>query len=509
VADDYSFGPDEGSARARARARSAAPGDAGARVPGAAEARAAEKDGASDGMGAGGAGVPGGPGGPGAAGMGGGRGGRGSKTPAHLDRGEGAILGSAQTDAGPDYTYRRLRPHRRDDVNPYADARDEVAGFDRRTVRIGVLAAVLAAVLLCALVLPSGWFSVNMRGTTAAQWMALLQQRVEGLVSLVTFQGGTYGMDYVTYRYLIVAVAGAALSISGAVFQGSLKNALASPSTLGVMTGCNLGRIVYVLFFMNTTFQVSGLQVSQLSSALDAMGTAEYVWSVYGMALCALAGGFAVAATVILVATVAGHGRASSVVMVIAGQVVAAVIGAVVSLVQYYFTETGDSRAELLANLQVESFSNTFRALDLLLVGLPVALCVAVIVAQRSKLNLLAFSEDEARSMGLATQRARWTVVLACTALTGVVVAFCGQVGMVGFMVPHLVRRIVGPDLKYMVPASGLAGAAFLVAAYFFTSLFESGVLASFGVYTSIIGSIVFLVIALRQRGATRGDWTE
>lgn len=427
---------------------------------------------------------------------------------ANLSRGEGSILsGGPVVDAGPDYTYRRVRLRRRDEVNPYADARDEQTGADPRLKRTVALGVACLLVLLAAVVLPSGWFSANMRGTTLAQWLVYLQQRVAGLVSLVTFQGGDYGMDFVCCRYLVVALAGAALGISGAVFQGSLKNALASPSTLGVMTGCNLGKIVYVLFFLNASFQMGGSTISAVRAQFAQMGALEYVWNVYGMALCALAGGFAVVSVVVLVATVAGRGRVSNVVMVITGQVLATVIGAAVSLMQYYFTETGDARAELIRNLQVETFSNTFRPLDVALVGIPVAVGLVIVLTRCSKLNLLAFSDEEARSMGLATRRARWVMVLTCTALTGVVVAFCGQVGMVGFVVPHLARRVVGPDFKYLVPASALLGAAFVVGAYFVASLFSEGLLASLGVFTSVIGGVVFLVIAVRQKGRSHGDW--
>lgn len=380
---------------------------------------------------------------------------------------------------------------------------------DKRAGRCLALAVVFAVVLVVALVLPSGWFSSNMRGMTLSLWLTELEHRVAGLVSLITFQGGSYGMDFTTFRYLIVAIAGAGLGISGAVYQGSLKNALASPSTLGVLTGCNLGRMLYVLLFMNTTLQVSGVQVSNVAGVLGTMDPVRYLWTVYGMALCALACGAAVVVLVVGVSTVAGGGRVSNIVMVIVGQIVAAVIGAGVALAQYYFTETGDPRAETLRTMQVETFTTTFRALDVLLVGVPAALCVAVIVWQRRKLNLLAFNDDEARSMGLSTQRTRWSIVLACTALTGVVVSFCGPVGMVGFMVPHLVRRVVGPDATYMVPAAGLVGASFLVAAYFLTSLFGPDALAAFGVFTSLVGSVVFLIIALKQRGSARGDWTD
>lgn len=433
-----------------------------------------------------------------------------------ISSGEGAILGSEsarkrardEVAIGPDYTYKRLRLHKGDELNPYAAARDAQTAMDPRMVRCVALGVVVAVALLAAILLPSGWFSYNMRSMHLAQWMSELQNRVAGFFSLITFQGAGYGMDFVTFRYLIVAIAGAALGISGAVYQGSLKNALASPTTLGVMTGCNLGRILYVLLFMDTSVQLSMLHVSEIAATFDAMSPLEYLWTVYGMAICAVICGFAVVAVVVMIATVAGRGRVSSVVMVIAGQVIATAIGSGVSLVQYYLMQTGDTAtAELLGQLQVQAFSSTFRALDVVLVGVPVAMGVFIIMTQRTKLNLLAFSDDEARSMGLSTQRSRWIMVITCTALTGVIVAFCGQIGMVGFLVPHLVRRIVGPDFKYLVPASALTGAAFLVITYFAASLFEASMLSSFGVYVSLLGGIVFLVIAVKQRGNTRGDW--
>lgn len=401
-----------------------------------------------------------------------------------------------------------------------ADARGEGGGrrSDDRAARersrdprgrtLAILATVVLVALLAALILPSGWFSVNMRSMTLAQWMVELQHRVEGLVSLVTLQGGTYSMDYVTYRYLVVAIAGAALGMSGAVFQGSLRNALASPSTLGVMTGCNLGRILYVCLFAGTSgLALSGVRASEASSALSSVSLVEYIWTVYGMAVCALACGVVIVVAVIAISTVAGKGRVNSLVMIIVGQVFASVIGAGLSLVQYYFTVMGDARAETLRTLQVEAFTNTFRAIDVLLVGVPALVCFVIVMLLCTKLNALAFGNDEAQTMGVATQRIRWITVLACTALTGVIVAFCGQVGMIGFMVPHLTRRLVGPDLRYLVPASALAGAGFLVIAFFVTSLFESGLLAGIGVYTSVLGGLVFLVVAIKQRGRGRGDW--
>lgn len=391
---------------------------------------------------------------------------------------------------------------------PVADAAGR-APVDRRGRNLPVLTLVVLLLLLAALVLPSGWFSPNMASRTLAQWMLELQHRVAGLVSLVTLQGGDYSMDFVTWRYLVVALAGAGLGLSGAVFQGSLKNALASPSTLGVMTGCNLGRILYVLVFagLGSTVSLSGLSMSEVGEAIAGMGPLEYLWRSYGMALCALACGTVVVVLVVGISTVAGRGRVSNLVMVIVGQVISSVIGAVVGLAQYCFTVTGDPRAETLRTLQIQSFANTFRSVDVLLVGIPVLIVLAIVMWQATRLNAISLGAAEARTMGIEARRTQWVTVIACTALTGVIVAFCGQVGMVGFMIPHLTRRIVGPDLRYLVPASALMGAGFLVAAYFCTTLIETDTSTSLGVYTSLLGGVVFLVVALRQRGRSRGDW--
>jgi iron complex transport system permease protein len=381
--------------------------------------------------------------------------------------------------------------------------------LDPRAVRCAWLGVATLVLLLAALVLPSGWFSVNMRSTTLAQWMVMVQQRVAGLVSMLTLRGATYSVDAVTWRYLVVALAGAALAVSGAVFQGSTRNGLASPSTLGVITGCNLGRIVFVVFFANTSGLVlSGITTSQASEALSGMGLASYVTSVYGMALCSLAGGMLVVAAVLGIATAAGRGRPSGVTMVIAGQVISGAISAVLGLVQYYFTLTGDGRAEELRVLSVETFTYSFRGLDVLLVALPIAACLALLMTRRGALDALAFGDEQASSMGVSARATRRLTVGACAVMTGVVVAFCGQIGMIGFMIPHLARRVVGPSQRYLMPASALMGAGFLTLAYFVTSLFESGTTDGLGMYVSALGGVAFLVMVIVQRRRGHGsDW--
>lgn len=426
------------------------------------------------------------------------------------DSNEGAILTVDDApQVGPEYTYRKTRLHRSDDIDIYAEKRDAQTKMPRQKRTIIVLAVTLVIVYVLAVVLPPEIFTSNMAGTTLAGWLSILINRTADFASYLTFQGTYINMDWVANRYMIVGLAGAALAISGAVYQGSLSNALASPSTLGVMTGANVGRMVYAIFFYSSAYAgvYGAMQMSEVSAYLDSLSTFDLLFTEYGQAFCSLIGSAVVVVTVLLVAQVSSKKELSNVVMVIAGQVMATLLGAIMSLIQYYYTLTGNDITEIMRQMQTQAFTLTFTQTDLMMVGIPVVICIVIILALTSRLNLLAFSNDEARSMGMDTTHLRWIMVGTCTVLTAVVVAFCGQVGMVGFFVPHMVRKMVGPNFKYLVPASALTGALFLIVVYCALSMFGSGVATNMGVFTSLFGSLIFLYIAITRRGDTSGDW--
>ena len=140
------------------------------------------------------------------------------------------------------------------------------------------------------------------------------------------------------------------------------------------------------------------------------------------------------------------------------------------------------------------------------IIGIPIIACLVVVLALRNKLNLLAFNEEEARSMGISTTRLRTALVACCTLLTAVVVAFCGSIGFVGFLIPHLARRLVGPDFKYLLPASGLLGALFMIVVYFAYSnvTVPSG---SISMITTTLGVIAFIIVLFRQRQTGNASW--
>ena len=140
--------------------------------------------------------------------------------------------------------------------------------------------------------------------------------------------------------------------------------------------------------------------------------------------------------------------------------------------------------------------------------AIPLIVCIAFVFLNASRLSLLAFNDEEARSMGISTTRMRNLMVGVCTVITALVVSFCGMVGMVGFLVPHIARKLIGPDFKYLLPACTLLGGILVTVVFYVTNLSIPFVVSgSTGVFTSLIGCIAFIVIALRGRRSSGGEW--
>jgi iron complex transport system permease protein len=236
----------------------------------------------------------------------------------------------------------------------------------------------------------------------------------------------------------------------------------------------------------------------------------DYLSSNYSLSLLSFVGCILVVAIVVTTMRLAGRGTTSPIFMIITGQVIGSVMGAVSNTIRYYYLASNpySAKSELLTNLQIASFYRTYTWIDLVAVGVPLVITFLVVMALRRRMNLLAFSEGEARTMGVDTGKMQMLVVGLCTLLTAIIVSFCGQIGFVGFLVPHLARRLVGPHFSYLLPAATVIGAIFVLAAYTIVlttvgSSYETMV----GMYFSIGGAIVFLATALRGKGGARGQF--
>lgn len=312
------------------------------------------------------------------------------------------------------------------------------------------------------------------------------------------FTGGHSEFGITVYQYLAVIVTGAALAACGTVFQGSLRNVLAGPSTMGVMAGGTLGFMVYLLLF------TSGDASYVFSEAdLDAWAGRSF-FEIYGLQLFALLGCFASVALTVGVATAAGRGRLSAPAMILSGTVFSAITGGISNLIQYYMilTDPYDTRIEAVRELMMGSFNRINGPVPLLMMAAPILLCLAVLVLLRHRLNLLSLSEDEALTIGVNIRAYRYVMIAVGTVITAFVVAFCGHIGFLGFMVPLVGRKLAGPDMAKLLPVAMLTGAILLTLV--FDVAYICGLTDYLNLFTSSIGGAVMLVTLLRKGGAGR-----
>ncbi len=378
---------------------------------------------------------------------------------------------------------------------------------DKRRRACVYLAITLSVVFVIGAVLPTNLFSPDNFQLSPAWWFGVLQSNIAAFASFFLAQHDVASTSIMLAQRVVPPIAGAALGLSGAIYQGSLKNALASPSTLGVMGGASLGITVYALFFMNVESNVDVYSMGDLVVQAQNLAPWENFIEMQLPALFAIIGALAVAAIVLGIALIAGRGRMSGVALIITGQVVMTLISSINMLVRYWIanTATDSPQSLMMRYLQISKLGSTAGWTDVLVLAIPTIICIAILIFLAPRLNLLAFGEDEARTMGVNTNRLRVVSVCLVTLLTAIVVACCGSIGFIGFFIPHLMRRIVGPDMRYLMPASALGGAMFLMLAYDLVSIYDTSALPSIGIITAAIGGIAFFAVIIKQKGTSDG----
>jgi iron complex transport system permease protein len=274
-------------------------------------------------------------------------------------------------------------------------------------------------------------------------------------------------------RVLLGAVAGAGLAAVGAAFQTVLRNPLAEPYVLGVSGGAALG---------------ATLAIAAGAAGVGLLGAA-------GVPVAAFAGG--VAATAVVWALVRS-GRAAGASVLLAGVVVNSIAGACITLVESV-AEPGHLQSLiwwLMGFLDVPSWA------ELSFVSLYVAAGLAVLAFDAARMNLLALGDEQAASLGVDVGALERRTFFACAAVVGAIVSATGLIGFVGLVVPQAARRLVGPDLRALLPTSALGGGATLVTCDLLVRVLARRVHTEVpvGAVTSLVGGPVFLVL-LRRRG--------
>ncbi len=236
-------------------------------------------------------------------------------------------------------------------------------------------------------------------------------------------------------RVVLGAIAGGGLAAVGVAFQAVLRNPLAEPYVLGVSGGAALGATIAILLGLaGTTF-----------------------WGASCVPLVALVSGFG--ATMLVYGLARRSDRPGSESMLLAGVVVNAIAAAAITFMKTLVS--ANKAQELLFWLM--GFLDAQSPTVIAFVGLYVAIGLGLLFADAARLNVLALGDDAATHLGIDVRRLELRVFIACSLVTGAIVSATGLIGFVGLIVPHALRRVVGPDARRLLPASVLGGASMLV----------------------------------------------
>lgn len=276
-------------------------------------------------------------------------------------------------------------------------------------------------------------------------------------------------------RMLLAMMVGAGLALSGAIMQGLFRNPLADPGLVGVSAGAALAAGATIV----------------LGDALLAPALGKLPFAV--LPAGAFLGGLA--STLLLYAIATRQGRTSIATMLLAGIALGALAGALSGFLAFL---SNDRQLRDLAFWSLGSLGGASWTKVVAVAPILLPLMLAAPFLARG-LNALALGEAEAFHLGLKVQRIKAMAILLVALAVGASVAVAGMIGFVGIVVPHLVRLVLGPDHRLLLPASALGGAILVLAADLLARTLASPAELPIGIITAAIGAPFFLWLLLRR----------
>ena len=321
-------------------------------------------------------------------------------------------------------------------------------------------------------VLRSIWEGIRHGAWAAVKWLAGLL----GLTLNWTEPGWLTGReDTVVWlvrmpRILAAILVGGALAVSGATYQGLFRNPMVSPDILGASAGASVGACLMMLLNQNAAM----VQLGAFIMGIVAVGLS-----------------YTLSKTI-------GRGSNMVLLLVLCGMTVNTLFNAVVSIIKY-MADTESQLPEMTYWLMGSIAKADYK--DLLFFVITFLIAAVPVLSLRWRLNVLSFGEDEAKALGVNVPAIRLICIVCATLMTAAVVSIAGTIGWVGLMIPHLVRFIVGPNNKTLIPLSLLTGALFmLIIDDFCRSLLAYEI--PLGVLTSLLGAPFFIFILFKRKGA-------
>jgi len=264
-------------------------------------------------------------------------------------------------------------------------------------------------------------------------------------------------------RIVLGAIVGFALALAGAVMQGFFRNPMADPSIIGVSSGAAVGAVAFIVLPLSFPF---------------------------GLATFAFVGALGAAFAVYAIATEGGRTPVAT--LLLAGIAIQTFLGAVIS---FLLLNAGENLETAVYWLMGHLHTSTWGRVRLALPVVVVFFLILLVYAR--DLNVLLLGEDDAHTLGIEVERTKQILLAASSIVTAAAVSVAGVIGFVGLIVPHMMRLVVGPDHRILLPTSALAGAVFLVATD--TAARSGPTELPVGIVTAALGAPFFLYL-LRKR---------
>lgn len=293
-----------------------------------------------------------------------------------------------------------------------------------------------------------------------------------------------YGMDGVTCddsirfiifevrlpRIILAVLTGSLLSMAGAVYQAIFQNPMADPYVIGISSGAAFGATIAIIFL--PPMMLLGNSIVSLAAFLSAILTSILVYFISK--------------------TKRGVDTFS---LLLTGVVISTVLSSFISLMMLaHQDEAMKIMTWTMGSFNAKSWNHVITIL------IPTVIGIFFTIYHGKDLNVLVMGEEEAMTMGLDTKRLKRNMLLICALLTSIAVSVSGIIGFVGLIVPHFIRLIFGSEHKFLLKASFVFGAIFMLLSDTIARSLLGGFEIPVGIITSLIGGPLFLILLVRYR---------
>ncbi len=351
--------------------------------------------------------------------------------------------------------------------SPVREGREYGGYIRRKWLILGAMAALALAFILASLLAGSSDLS--------------LREVAWALVGRGTKKTRTIVWNVRMPRVCAAVAVGTALAMCGCVMQNVLRNPLASASTLGVSQGASFGAAVSIIC-MGAGSQLNG------GSSLGSLTITDPGL----VTVCAFLGGMGTTVLILFLSRVKGVTPSA---MVLAGVAVSSMFSGGTTLVQYFADDV------MVATVVYWTFGNLGRAGwgEIRLIAVLSGLAFLFFMVHRWNYNAMESGLDTAKSLGVPVEILVPASMAVCALIASASVAFVGCINFIGLIASHMMRRLVGNDFRFLIPATALCGAALLLASDIACRALIPPVVLPIGALTSFLGAPLFLYLIMRR----------